>query len=361
MPNLTGGTSPTLPITQGPFSLTANTDPNTQATFPLVLTVTGSSTAWQFSTSPIRAGLQSDYVAFVKKVEAAGGVPSGIATLQQAIGRYLPQTFAETLYYVCGFDVTNKCAELRPGMILRVAFADYLGVPSDPQAEWLDGYVGGSVVDYDLGSYLSGANWQAGFDAFVSTLVADGLLKVDAPAYTGTNQDGAGDAADFYFTAFRAPFFRLFVPTALENPTSTGSVVPANNFALAAAPSYTALQSTTATPSPSNPVAYFRGRAVARLCVRVFLNGEQHVVPLGTTVRNLLEANGWQPPITTVGLDDLTIERSLGPAVLAPGNRFAVGGSYLVRLDWKTMPLYAPNWDSLSLPLLPGDYVTVGG
>lgn len=360
LPNLTGGTSPALPIESGPFSIAANNSSGKDA-YPLVLTILGTGDAWTFSSSAIRANLKQDYISLLTKVEAAGGVAEGIGVLQAAIGRALPQTFAETLYYACGFDVQNACAELRPGIILRASFADYSAINADPNAQWTNGWIGGSFVDYDVGSYLSAGARKVGFEAFISTLVTAGLLEVSDPAFTGSNEDGSADAADLYFDKFIEPYFRLFFPKNLTSATSISSAATTASFAIASAPTYLALQSTTNVPTADNHVAYFRGRAILRLCVRVFLNGEELVVPLGTTVRNLLERYAFAPPSTTTGINGLVLKRSTGPIVASAADRFTVGGSIAVRLDWNTMPQYAYGWDSLSLPLLPGDQLTIGG
>jgi hypothetical protein len=343
---------------QGPFALAQNTDPNTNAAFPYTLTIPGNSAAWVFSPAAVRAGVQNDYVTFLKNLEGAGALPGGIAAVQQAISRYMPQTFQETLYYAYGLDLVNGSVDLRPGMVLRVALDDYVAVGDQSISTWLDGYVGGTVVDYDIGSYVAGGKWLAGPDALIAQLVASGALKVTAPPSSGSNMAGVADAADLFYTDFVTPFYRLFFPPTLETPTGPGSVVPADNFALAAAASYLAL---TQSSRAGTPVAYFRGRAVARACIRVALNGVEAVVPVGTTVGNLLDSWACRPPGAPVGLDDLTVARSLGPVVLNPGVPFDVGQAYPVRLDWKTLAQYAPFQDALSLPLLHGDRISVGG
>lgn len=360
LPNLTGGTSPTLPITSGPFSITANASGGAAA-FPLMLTVAGTGDAWTFTPSAVRANLKQDYVSLLTQVEAAGGVAEGIGVLQAAIGRVLPQTFAETLYYACGFDVGNACVELRPGIILRASFADYSAISGDPNAQWTNGWVGGPYVDYDVGSYLSAGARKVGFEAFISNLVAAGLLSVSTPAFSGSNEDGSADAADLYFSTFVQPYYRLFFPKDLTSATSISGAATTASFAIASASTYAGLQATTNVPSAENPVAYFRGRAILRVCVRVFFNGEELVVPLGTTVRNVLERYAFAPPSTTVAIQGLVLQRSTGPIVASPTVPFTIGGTTAVRLDWNTMPQYAYGWDSLSLPLLPGDQLTVGG
>lgn len=361
LPDLGGGTALTgLPITVGAFQLAAS---STNAAYPYALSIAANSAAWQFSGQAIRSQLQQDYVSFLKACETNHANPLGIATLQQVIARYLPQTFQETLYYSYGLDLTQGYADLRPGMVLRVSFADYVTV-AGTTAQWLNGYVGGATIDFDLGSYLGAQNsWLVGADAFIAQLVSSGMLAVTAPPQMVASQTQAGlaDAADLFYPLFNQPFYRVFFPSQLATPWSPGSSLTTASFVIAAATSYTQLTQTVNTPSPTNPIAYFRGRAVIKLCIRVRLDGTEHVVPIGTTLRNLIERYGQGPPDAAIGVDGISLQRTLGPVVLDANARFATGQRYPVRYDWQTMTLYAPGYDPLALPLLHGDSVTLDG
>ena len=347
-----------LPLTEGAFTLAASAN----ATFPYTVTIPGTSAAWTFGPAPIREQLQADWVGFLTAAEAAGVVPWGIAALQQAVSRAMPQTFQETLYYAYGLDTVAGHADLRPGMVLRVAFGDYVNVGGTPTSPWLDGYTGGPVVDYEVGSYLGSGGWRVGFDAFVAQLVAAGALVVTAPQSAPSQQAGAGvaDSADLFYPGFLQPFFRLFFPSVLASPTGIGSVVVPSGFALAAAPTFAALTTTVNYPAAGNTVAYFRGRSVVKLCVRISVNGVDEVVPIGTTVGNLLERYAQRPPGAAVGLDGLVLERAAGPVVPDATARFEVGRTRRVRFDWGNQAVYGPAREALSLPLLHGDRLTIG-
>lgn len=364
LPDLGAGTALRQPLPNvGAFQLAQNSASATNSVFPYLLSIAATSEAWTFGAAPIRTQLQSDYVAFLQQAETAGVVPAGMALLQQVIARAMPQTFQETLYYAYGIDPVQGCADLRPGMILRVVFNDYLNVGVTPTPVWLNGYTGGSTLDYDIGSYLSAqGTWTVGFDAFIAQLVTNGVMQVSPPqaSVPGRTEAGIADAADLFYPAFRAPFYRLFFPTDLQSPTTPGSVFNADNFVLAAAASYALLNSTVRDPTTSNAVAYFRGRAVVKLCIRVVVNGVEQVVPIGTTVSNILERAGRLPPSTAVGLTGLRLERARGPVVQDATAACAIDGTYRVRLDWQHLAVYGPGWDALSLPLLHGDHLTIG-
>ncbi|MGJ4953562.1 Kelch repeat-containing protein [Bradyrhizobium sp. HKCCYLS20291] len=351
-----------LPITQGAFTLANNANPNTSSTFPYTVSIPASSEAWTFAAAPVRSELQADWVSFLKAAEVSGVVPWGISALQLAVSRAMPQTFLETLYYAYGLDLGRGYADLRPGMVLRVAFANYVNVPGSQVPSWIEGYGGGSTIDYDVSAYVNSGGWRLGFDTFTSQLVAAGVLTVSAPPSSPGPQTEAGiaNAADLFYPAFCQPFYRLFFPSELVSPSGAGTILTASNFVLAAAPSFTTLMNSVNYPGTNNVVAFFRGRAVVTLCIRVTINDQDQIVPIGTTVGNILERSAQRPPGAALAINGLRLERVCGPGVIDPSAGFQVGKSLRVRLDWTTMSIYGPAQDSLSLPLLHGDRLTIG-
>jgi hypothetical protein len=367
------------PITVGPvgaFRLAANTDQATKAALPYVLTFAADSQAWTFSHDgqalpPIRPQLRSDYVRFLQAAETAGASAWGVSVLQQAISRWMPQTFAESHFYAYGLSLDGGpgtgSVDLRQGLLLRAGFADYTNVWSGDADSWLNGFGGGSPADFDIADGMSGAgNWQLSMDAFIAALTASGAMTVSPPAtiVTAGTAAGVADAADLFFPGFPRPFYRLFFPRQLGSPTGTGSISTTANFALASAASYTALGSSAPVPGAATPVAYFRGRAVLRLMIRVLVNDAEAIVPLGTTVGNVLDRYGARPPATAIALAGVTLERAAGPglAVLGadprpPSLRYDGAARQQVRLDWATMATYGGPVDATSLPLLHGDRI----
>lgn len=361
--NLTG-----LPISQGPFTLAAAE--NTAYPYSLTIASSGADSPWTFGTEPIRTALLQAYVAFLKALEAAGAAPWGILALQDALARAMPQTFEETLYYGFGLSfpspdtgATLGSVDLRPGMILRVAASPYQAVSQSSSAlRWSNGYVAGPVVDYEVSQFIdSSGTISTGWDSFIGQLVGGGALSVSPPPSHDTTQQmgGVADAADLYFPTFVTSFYRLFSPTALDSASDPAPTDTPSNFTLAAAGSFTALSSASNVPGGTVPVAYFRGRAVPRACLRVSLDGTPLVVPVGTTVANLLAQAGRLPFAAPLPTQGVRVSRGLGAAVLDPA---AAAGSaaWPLRLDWTGLGSYGPGWTPLSLPLLPGDRVTTG-
>ena len=374
LPDIGAGTPLTTPLpSQGAFALSANTDTSrNSAMYPYILTISNTVTSnnpWTFAPAQaIRTGMANDVQTFLKNVETAGAVPWGIVLLQQVLARALPQTFAEQLYYNFGLNfpgagVPQGYVDLRPGMVLRVVPNPYQTVPGQTQGSWLSGYVGSASIDYPVGSLLSANGaWSAGFDSFIGQLVGNGALSVNPPASNPSSglQQGIAEAADLYFPAFNLSFYRLFVPNSLLSPSNIGSQKASDNFVLAAAESFAGISSATSAPSSNTGVAYFRGRAVLKACLQVSLDGVAHVVPVGTTLGNLLEQCGRLMPAVPLPLTGVQIERGLGGAVLDP-NKSAHPASAPMQLDWQAAGgmAYGPGWGVTSLPLLPGDRITL--
>ncbi|MFA6125607.1 beta strand repeat-containing protein [Sphingomonas sp.] len=369
------GTSTVSVEPVGAFNLTYLGNPD--ATFPYTLTFAANSDVWTFSNGDddplpsIRPQIQADYVNFLKAAQTGGASPWGISVLQQAIARWMPQTFDELHYYSYGLYLTGGngtgAIDLRQGLVLRVGFADYTNVWSGDTNSWLNGFGGGSPSDFDVADFISGSNeWQLSMDAFVARLTSSGAMNVSAPStlVSASSSAGVADAADLFFPTFPNPFYRLFFPGTLQNPTSTGSVSTAANFALASAADYTALTTTSPTAGQTGNVVYFRGRAVLRLMIRVRVNNMELVVPLGTTVGNILDRYMARPPATSVQLTGVVLERAAGPGIpvfganpATPPSVYDAAARYMVRLDWSTMATYGGPVDATNLPLIHGDRI----
>jgi hypothetical protein len=359
---LSGLPLPAAP-SDAPLRIVANDDSATSAVFPYRLLIGGA--ALDFSSGEsIRAAVWSASEALLASAEDGGATPWGIVQLQQAISRLLPQTFAETLLYAYGLSPTTGTADLRPGMVLRVVASDFALMPSNRPPAWAQGYAGGAAADYELADYLdvtprpADAPWLLGFDGYLSWLCANGALTVPAPQSENALQSGAADAADLYWPLFRQPFYRLFAPVELQSATPPAVAQTRQQFTLAAAATHRLISGARAAASPGVAVAYFRGRAVVRLMIRVVVDGETQLVPVGTTVGNLLDRFARRPPRAATALRGLALERSSGPVVLDP-SAYAVGGGLPVALGYGGLATFDRR-DALSLPLLHGDRLTLG-
>lgn len=352
----------TVPIQQDPFTI----EPSGNVSLPYKLTIAADPLAWTFDTTAIRAALQSAYITFLKNIETppAGGLPGatpyGISLVQSAIACVLPQTFAEQLYYNFGFSAAvSGYVDLRPGMILRVSASDYISISQNGLPSWINGYAGATIMDFEIGSYIAGTNWRTGFDAFLNVLSAQGALTVSPPATsTGSVQAGLAGAVDLYYPQFVQPFYRLYFPSAISSPWVSGSNLTGSNFTLVAAGKYKDLQDTTVNPS-QNPTAYFRGRAIVEVMIKVLVNKNERLVPVGTSLGNLLDQLGLRPSTTSPVFKQLRVYRSFVSATTATSAAAALGPQLELRVDWNGLAVYGTGngLDAMSVPLLPGDQV----
>ncbi|TGX54325.1 hypothetical protein E5A73_09475 [Sphingomonas gei] len=356
------------PIVSGPFTV----EPSGDASLPYKLTIAADASVWIFDTTAVRKALQTAYVSLLTSLEApgeslAGASPYGIYLVQAAIARMMPQTFDEQLYYNFGLSLSTSAGsayvDLRPGMVLRVVLSDYVSINEQSLPTWLNGYAGATVFDFDMGSYHTNGAWRVGFDGFLSQLAAHNALQVPPPfkSTTGSGQSGVAGAADLYYPQFQQPYYRAFVPATLLSPSSTASANQANlNFAIVAAASFTTINA--ATPNPQQyATAYFRGRSTLEAMIRVRLDGTERLVPVGTSLGNLLEQLQQRAP--TAGRSGVRLLRASGPGQTGTISATSLAAQLEVMLDWQGGVVYAQGsgLNGYSLPLLAGDQIFSGG
>ncbi len=357
-------------ISEGPFTLT----PQSEGNYPYTLSFAADGSQWTFSKQGIRPDLQMAYDSFLKKLEekrqsegVTGATPYGIALVQEVIGRLMPQTFDELLYYNFGFSTESRWSaafvDLRAGMLLRATVSDYVLVNDSEPPPFVNGYAGATVMDFDIGGYTnSSGDWKTGFDGFLNALAAQGVISVDEPAKSGNAiRAGVAGAVELYYEQFQQPFYRLFVPGKVQSSNHSGSSKLAENFTIAAASDYTSM--TAASDDPTQlPTAYFRGVSTLEVMIRIQLDGSEIVVPIGTSIGNLLEQAGMRFATNSTGLKSLRVFRSILPAITDPNPASSLGPELEVRLDWDGFSSYGSGngLDALSMPLLAGDRVLTG-
>lgn len=341
-----------LPSTS-PFEMAPATSP-----YAYTLTIPSDSIAWTFTADPIRPDLQTAYLAFVAELETLTATPLGLATVQQAIGRAMPQTFAETLYYNYGLKANQGYVDLKPGMLLRAEYESYQYLGQGvPDQNYLNGYVASGSAEYQIGSYVDRGSWLTGFDRFLATIAAGGGVVVPTPAVSQRKMQGGGGLIDTFYQQFRRPFLRLIYPPEFLAQNTTGQPYPDYNALLIAGTSLAAIETATANirraNAPGADVAqlYFRGRTTLSAGIQVWLDGQSKSVPLGTSVGNLLDMRAARPPVMPIPMTGIMLERAAGTAVTAASASYAIGGGSMVRLDWA--PEALASW--LELPMLHGD------
>lgn len=360
----TSGALGTTAITQDPFTI----EPSGNTDLPYKLTIAAG--AWAFDANAIRTTILTAYNDFLKDLETppeggvTGATPYGVSLVQAAIAQYMPQTFMEILYYSYGFSSASTVGagyvDLRPGMVLRATISDYINISEYSVPTWIDGYSGATVVDVNIGAYNTASNdWRVGFDSFLSTLSANGALSVTVPASSSNSaQAGIAGSVDLYYSQFIQPFYRVYFPDQITNPSSVGSNATTSNFTIVAADSYTSLLTTDVDPATTS-TAYFRGRTVLEVMIKVMVNDDEQLVPIGTSVGNLLEQLGLRPSTTNGVFKTLRVFRSIQAALNNVDASQALGPQLEIRFDWDGLAVYSDGngLDGMNMPLMLGDQV----
>ena len=347
--------------------------PATGAPFVYTLTIAADSIAWTFTSEVIRSNLQTAYKTFLSTLESAqlNVTPPGLRAVQGAISRAIPQTFAETLYYAYGLSPQNGYIDLIPGMVLRAEYEAYQNQGAHvTDAAFLAGFVTSAVAEYEIVSSVSSGNRLTGLDVFLSSLTAaQGVSVPNMPPDPTGRAQGAGGIIDAFFTQFQQPHCRLVYPPNILRQDSTGSPFPYMNPMLLGASNLSDLE--TATDNVRNGSAaggsvasfYFRGRVTLSALIRVVVNGVTRVVPVGTTVGNILASLGTRPPVAGLPLSGITLTRPRVTAITDSSiaqSGYPVGNGWGVRLDWSPSVTYGMISDWLDLPVLHGDRLAFG-
>ena len=321
-----------------------------------------------------RANLRTAFDAFYQSLENLETsqclTRGGAYAVAQRVAEALPVPLAESLYYRYGFDSSNGCIDLQPGMRLRVEAGIYEFISSSSQ---LNGFVPGATSYYDICGYLdSDGNQRLAFDAFLGANRAPQI-----PATSGL----AAGIIDFQGSLFPRRYYRLFYPTNLSSGAQ-GSPSLANNVALIGANTLADMSTATKAYLNNQSCGYngknsvlcnlFRGRAIAIPEILVYVSGQTMVgqnasgqpisclptyVPIGTTVRNLVERRfDWvfalANPLSQLVLlrQYRQISTNAPPASGQQSNRVNYNS---VQFNGQTST--APGLDVYDLPLLKGD------
>lgn len=331
-------------------------------TFPYVLKIKEYSMAWQFDTDDVRDTLKAAYLQFLRNLENTDLCelkPGALALVRYIIARGLPLTFAETLYYSYGFDPEQGYINIQPGMRLRIDYQGHQMVGPDLQDKYLNGFVGTGSGHHDIGSYLYGTGdnvLKTGFDSFLN------LFKYTVEP----NQGGAGGIVDVTGNSYRRPYYRLFYPSKFKSSDSTGAVGVTNNVAIFGADSYSDLETATDLYVKNGDFygakgisTFFRGRVVIVPETVCFVQSVPIYVPVGTTVRQLIERFTSLPMAEDTVICDLEHTRFIGNVVDRPTtpNVYSVGCGNPVNYN-RPLQTYRDGKTYFDLPLLHGDSLT---
>jgi hypothetical protein len=321
---------------------------------------------WTFAGASYRAALLSAFDGFLQQAEGLEGGrlrPGGAEALRALLAPRVPATYPESLYLSYGvFSQDNPARgyfDVQPGMRLGFEFEERQFVPPNAGTGLLSGFVGGATVTADVVSRgsPSGAP-RLGLDAFFGAV----RLPPVPPA-----AGGAGGIVDLVAATAGVRHLRVCYPArSFPGADGAGTVGAAGNVALLGAPDLATLA--TATTSYYNSgdagaslLGYFRGRTVVRAQIPLLVNGTLQYVPVGTTVRQLLEQFRVLPRVP--GIVDSNASAALNYRRYLPG----LGVTELYKSDdaYHQLTLAdgdgpdASGADVLDLPVLAGDALSL--
>lgn len=224
------------------------------------------------------AGTRTAFDNLLKKAEADNNLNAGgLRLLQSRIAERLPLEYDDLLYYHYGWDVAQNYIDLHPGMRLRIDFQQYQFVHATEQKA-KKGFVGGGSIYVPVHSFTEDDGAQyLGFGPFLSRLQAGNRGNL--------SEDGAGGLFDLVKVGSRKPFFRLFFPNE-EIPADA----PERSVTIVGADRWQDLPTEIPVENTNNLISFFfRDKAMIIPEIQVFVANREVYVPVGTTMRQLIE------------------------------------------------------------------------
>jgi len=319
---------------------------------------------WIFGTSAYRPNVKLAFDAFMQALEQLEGsalVAGGSTPFQQVLASVVPATFAESLYFRHGVyqDSVNKQAytDLQPGMCLRLDLeASQLVFPTSGQltqySSPVNGYVGaGQARTYLVETLDKDGNPRLAFDAY--------LASSPVPTVSPTSANGAGGIVDLAGGTYR--YVRLCYPATIAPSEAPGSVTTVNNATLVCANDLATLAAATAGYYNTGSVAtsgaagyFFRGRTIPVPEITCFVSGAPVAVPVGTTVRQLVQRYAPLPRLAGVTMPSTYSRYLLASPTGAVGG---FPGAYL-QVGFAAVTGTSPQ-DAYDLPVLGQDALTL--
>lgn len=255
-----------------------------------------------------RQNLATAFATLLTQLEAMednGQLRRGTARyVAQRIVDGLPLQLSEALFYRYGFNAALGYVDLMPGMRLRIEYGSYQSVgPGQP----LNSFTGSGVGYYDITTFLKQQN-----GSFVDRIAFNSYLAANRAPAIAPSSSGASSIIDVQSQHGPRRYYRLLYPNTFISPTNMGNPGLAENVTLIGADTLALIRSTTDDYEKGLPVftgadvdaVYFAGRAILIPEVLLFVNSGPTWVPIGTTVRNVIERLGHYSFPTAIGIDN---------------------------------------------------------
>ncbi len=328
--------------------------PPTRANVYVTLQVKGRN-AWK--TAPAaRAALYQNFLNFLVEIESKFevSVPQTLITgatsiLAEALVQNMPLLIAEALLDACGLESgigtgTPASVDVLAGMRLcsEPSVRQYAG----PTTPGFSGFLASGTLGWIVAtSAVSGDPVQA-FDAFMGSIASPQVTP--PPALPGPLYG----LLDLQLVNTGYKYHRLYYPQNVITGGSAGDLSPPKNVTLVGANTLADLRA----DPPYSTIFFGRDVVIPEICVW-FGNSNVSLqpiyVPLGTTVKNLLERfTRWKPLSASVDTPIVQVRRYM----IAPQQPFSMKG---VSVAFAPPNAQFNELRAFDLPLWPGDAVSL--
>ena len=287
-------------------------------------------------------------------------VSGGAAIIANRIAQALPLSYAGTSLFAYGLDTASRCVDLLPGMSLRVDYGTYQYInPSTVVGGNRNAYTGTGSTRFQIRRRADGF---IGFNAFTDSLSSFQMVMGNPPQISGL--------LDLEARGNNMAYCRLIYPPQIDNVVTTKTAPDVGrNVTLIMADTLAHLETATTNYIEGGSCGgvgqclFFSGRCAAYPEITVMLNGSPVIVPLGTTLKDVIAS------VMTVSIDEvlngsfqLLLWRWAQPSLLDSDQGWNVGYTLTAVQFESTTTVNATTgltqWD---LPLAMGDYIQIGG
>jgi hypothetical protein len=287
-------------------------------------------------------------------------VSGGAAIIANRIAQALPLSYAGTSLFAYGLDTASRYVDLLPGMSLRVDYGTYQYInPSTLVGGNRNAYTGTGSTRFQIRRRADGL---IGFNAFTDALSSFQMVMANPPQISGL--------LDLEARGNNMAYCRLIYPPQIDNVVTTKAAPDASrNVTLIMADTLARLETATTNYIENGSCGgvgqclFFSGRCAAYPEITVMLNGSSVIVPLGTTLKDVIAT------VITVSIDEvlngsfqLLLWRWAQPSLLDSDQGWNVGYTLTpVQFEGTTTVNATTGLTQWDLPLAMGDYIQIGG
>ena len=287
-------------------------------------------------------------------------VPGGAAIIANRIAQALPLSYPGTSLFAYGLNTSSRYVDLLPGMSLRVDYGTYQYInPPSVAGGKRNAYTGTGSARFQIRRRVDGL---IGFNAFTDALSSFQMTMSSPTQISGL--------LDLEARGNNMAYCRLIYPPQIDDVVTIATAPSASrNVTLILANTLANLETATGNYIKNGSCGgvgqclFFSGRCAAYPEITVQLNGSPMIVPLGTTLKDIIGT------VMTVSTDEILngsfqilLWRWAQPSLLDSDQGWNVGYTLTPVHFESTMTVNSATgltqWD---LPLAMGDYIQISG